>query len=319
MYVGDDMNFDKLSYFVRVVEKGSITKAAISLNMTQPPLSKSIKDLEIELESKLFERHGKRLELTEAGKLLYEKGKNILLYSEKLVEEVKMLNNGKERIVNIGCSTVANITIIPKVIKKIREKNLNIQVNVFEGPSSYLIEQLRFKKIDIAFVRNIIEKNDDLEVKVLYTEPVYVALPKGHKFEGNKTVEIEKLKGEKFLLPHSTTGYGLAEYIIDACEVSGYSPTVSYWGTQNLPMLEMVSNNIGIAFVPASFKDISMLNLPTLLPLNSGSIHTRFNSVELKDGLSKTATEDFIELIYEVIEENYKDRKEINTIPFTKI
>src|SRR5699024_4374685 len=127
MYVGDDMNFDKLSYFVRVVEKGSITKAAISLNMNKLPLSKSKKNLEIE--SKLFERHRKRLELTEAGKLLYEKGKNILLYSEKLVEEVNMLNNGKERIVNIGCSTVANITIIPKVIKKIREKNLNIQVN----------------------------------------------------------------------------------------------------------------------------------------------------------------------------------------------
>lgn len=319
MYVGDDMNFDKLSYFVRVVEKGSITKAAISLNMTQPPLSKSIKDLEIDLGSKLFERHGRRLELTEAGQLLYEKGKNILLYSEKVVEEVNMLNSGKERIVNIGCSTVANITIIPKVIEKIQDQNLNIQVNVFEGSSAYLIEQLRFKTIDIAFVRNIIEKNDDLEVKVLYTEPVYVALPKGHKFEENSTVEIEELKGEKFLLPHSTSGYGLAEYILDACEVSGYSPNVLYWGTQNLPMLEMVANNMGVAFVPVSFKDISILNLPTLLPLNSGSIHTRFNSVKLKDGLSKTATEDFIELIHEVIEENYKDRKEINTIPFTKM
>ena len=69
------MNFDKLSYFVRVVEKGGITKAAISLNMTQPPLSKAIKDLEEELESNLFIRKGKRLELTETGKYLYEKGR----------------------------------------------------------------------------------------------------------------------------------------------------------------------------------------------------------------------------------------------------
>lgn len=313
------MNFDKLSYFVRVVEKGSITKAAISLNMTQPPLSKAIKDLEIELEAKLFERHGKKLEITEAGQLLYKKGKNLLLYNEKMVEEVNMLNSGKERVVNIGCSTVANITIIPKVIKKIQDRNMNIQVNVFEGPSSYLIEQLKFKSIDVAFVRNIIEKDDDLEVKVLYTEPVYVALPRGHKFEHKNSVEIIELKDENFLLPHSTTGYGLAEYIIDACEVSGYSPNVIYWGIQNFPMLEMVNNNMGIAFIPASFKDIKMLNLPPLLPLNSGTIHTRFNSVKLKDGLFKSATEDFMKLMNEVIEENYKGKKEINTIPFSKM
>lgn len=313
------MNFDKLSYFIRVVDKGSISKAAISLNMTQPPLSKAIKDLEIELDTLLFNRHGKKLLLTKAGELLYEKGKNLILYNEKLVEEVSMMNSGRERVVNVGCSTVANITIIPKVVKKIQDRNLNIQINVFEGPTSFLIEQLKFKAIDIAFVRNIIEKNESLEVKVLYTESIYAALPKNHQFANSDSVEIENLKNENFMLPLSTSGYGLAEYIIDACEVSGYTPNITYWGIQNLPMLEMVKQNMGIAFVPSSFKDVLLVEQPSLVPLNSGSIHTRFNSIQLKDGLPKSATEDFMKLVQEVIEENYGHNKEVNMIPFSKI
>lgn len=298
------MNFDKLSYFVRVVEKGGITKAAISLNMTQPPLSKAIKDLEEELESNLFIRKGKRLELTETGKYLYEKGKKLITYSSKMKDDIRVLDGKKERVINVGCSNVAAITVIPKIIKKVREKNLKLKVNVVEGPTSYLLEQLRYNKLDIVIARNILDSDDNFDITVLYTEPIHIVLPKKHELASKNFLEIMDLKDEKFILPLSTTGYGLSEYIIDGCQASGFTPEISYWGGQSLPMIELVKEGMGIAFVPASYENIISMKKIEMIPLKSNLVHARCYAIKLKMEIFSKSTELFMNLINEVIYES---------------
>lgn len=298
------MNFDKLSYFVRVVEKGGITKAAISLNMTQPPLSKAIKDLEEELESNLFIRKGKRLELTETGKYLYEKGKKLITYSSKMKDDIRVLDGKKERVINVGCSNVAAITVVPKIIKKVREKNLKLKVNVVEGPTSYLLEQLRYNKLDIVIARNILDSDDNFDITVLYTEPIHIVLPKKHELASKNFLEIMDLKDEKFILPLSTTGYGLSEYIIDGCQASGFTPEISYWGGQSLPMIELVKEGMGIAFVPASYENIISMKKIEMIPLKSNLVHARCYAIKLKMEIFSKSTELFMNLINEVIYES---------------
>lgn len=298
------MNFDKLSYFVRVVEKGGITKAAISLNMTQPPLSKAIKDLEEELESNLFIRKGKRLELTETGKYLYEKGKKLITYSSKMKDDIRVLDGKKERVINVGCSNVAAITVVPKIIKKVREKNLKLKVNVVEGPTSYLLEQLRYNKLDIVIARNILDSDDNFDITVLYTEPIHIVLPKTHELASKNFLEIMDLKDEKFILPLSTTGYGLSEYIIDGCQASGFTPEISYWGGQSLPMIELVKEGMGIAFVPASYENIISMKKIEMIPLKSNLVHARCYAIKLKMEIFSKSTELFMNLINEVIYES---------------
>lgn len=298
------MNFDKLSYFVRVVEKGGITKAAISLNMTQPPLSKAIKDLEEELESNLFIRKGKRLELTETGKYLYEKGRKLITYSSKMKDDIRVLDGKKERVINVGCSNVAAITVIPKIIKKVREKNLKLKVNVVEGPTSYLLEQLRYNKLDIVIARNILDSDDNFDITVLYTEPIHIVLPKKHELASKNFLEIMDLKDEKFILPLSTTGYGLSEYIIDGCQASGFTPEISYWGGQSLPMIELVKEGMGIAFVPASYENIISMKKIEMIPLKSNLVHARCYAIKLKMEIFSKSTELFMNLINEVIYES---------------
>lgn len=298
------MNFDKLSYFVRVVEKGGITKAAISLNMTQPPLSKAIKDLEEELESNLFIRKGKRLELTETGKYLYEKGKKLITYSSKMKDDIRVLDGKKERVINVGCSNVAAITVVPKIIKKVREKNLKLKVNVVEGPTSYLLEQLRYNKLDIVIARNILDSDDNFDITVLYTEPIHIVLPKKHELASKNFLEIIDLKDEKFILPLSTTGYGLSEYIIDGCQASGFTPEISYWGGQSLPMIELVKEGMGIAFVPASYENIISMKKIEMIPLKSNLVHARCYAIKLKMEIFSKSTELFMNLINEVIYES---------------
>lgn len=81
------MDLKRLRYFCRVVEHGSVSQAAKSLNMAQPPLSKRIQELEEELQVSLFERRGNRIEPTEAGYFLYRKGCEILRQVEDTARE----------------------------------------------------------------------------------------------------------------------------------------------------------------------------------------------------------------------------------------
>lgn len=296
------MDLQKLKYFIAIVEHGTISKAAMALNMTQPPLSMAIKSLEEEIEVQLFKRMGKRLHLTDSGKLLYDRGKELLVSSLAVVQEVKEHQNGKRGHVTIGCSTVANLTIIPEVVNRLNERSIQITIQVKEGNAAYILEQLRFHKMDIGIVRNIFDK-EDFYTTALLTEPLLVALPSNHPLANEKSIKLEDLKSENFLLQHTTFGHGISEFIMEACQTLGFTPNVIYWGTETLPMLSMVKRGLGIAFSPMSFARLTDFNLPPLLELSSPVVHTQLNLVTLKNSVNKAATEQFLEITKEVIDE----------------
>ncbi|MFJ7936706.1 LysR family transcriptional regulator [Sporosarcina sp. NPDC096371] len=296
------MDMQKLKYFIAIVEHGTISKAAMALNMTQPPLSMSIKSFEEEIGVQLFKRMGKRLHLTDSGKLLYDRGKELLASSMAIIQEVHEHDQGMRGHVTIGCSTVANLTIIPEVVKRLNERSIQITIQVKEGNAAYILEQLRYHKMDIGIVRNIFDKAD-LHTTALLTERLLVALPPDHPLAGEASINLEDLRNENFLLQHTTFGHGISDFILDACQTQGFTPNVIYWGTETLPMLSMVKRGLGIAFSPMSFAKLTDFNLPPLLELTRPVVHTQLNLVTLKNSVKKAATEQFLEITKEVIEE----------------
>lgn len=296
------MDMNKLKYFISIVEEGSISKAASSLNMTQPPLSMALKKFEGELGISLFTRKGKKLTLTSSGKIIYEQGKELIHSSSAIIKEAKEQEEGKKGFITIGCSTVANLTIIPLVIQRMKEKNINITIKVLEGNTAFILEQLRSHQMDIGFIRNIINKEDFYTTTLLY-EPLYIALPPNHPLSNHKQISLADLKEDNFLMPYTTLGFGISEFILEGCESFGFKPNVIYWGTETLPMLDMVSRGLGIAFVPALFKEINNYSLPTLIKLNNPEIRASLNLATLKNSIRKSSTEQFLESTREVINE----------------
>lgn len=296
------MDMQKLEYFIAIVDHGTISKAALALNMTQPPLSIAIKSFEEEIGVQLFKRLGKRLHLTDSGKLLYDRGKELLVSSLAVIKEVTEHQQGKRGHVTIGCSTVANLTIIPEVVKRLNERSIHITIQVKEGNAAYVLDQLRFHKMDIGIVRNIFDK-EDFYTTALLSEPLMVAIPPNHPLAKEKSIKLDALKNENFLLQHTTFGHGISEFILDACQTQGFTPNVIYWGTETLPMLSMVKRGLGIAFSPMSFAKLTDFNLPPLLELESPIVHTQLNLVTLKNSVKKAATEQFLEITKEVIDE----------------
>src|SRR3954469_10654504 len=96
------MDIRRIKYFVSIVEEGQISLAAKKLNMAQPPLSQQLKLFEEELNTKLFERHTRKLILTEEGKFLYEKSLEILEMMKKTEQELKEISNGIAGTLSIG-------------------------------------------------------------------------------------------------------------------------------------------------------------------------------------------------------------------------
>lgn len=294
------MDMTKLQYFITIVEEGGITKAALKLNMTQPPLSMSLKKFEKELGFHLFERTGKRLTLTPSGQIIYDQGKELIYSSNAIIEEAKEQIEGKKGFVTVGCSTIANISIIPLIVEEMKKREMNITVKVLEGNTAFILDQLRAHKMDLGFIRNIIDK-DDFNTEPLIYEPLYIALPSNHQLYGQESVSLNELKYDDFLMPYTTLGFGISEFILEGCEAYGFTPNVIYWGTETLPMLEMVKRSLGVAFVPALFKRIESFALPKLAKLENFEIRASLNLATLKNSVNKSATEKFLSVTKDVI------------------
>ncbi|MBD8004106.1 LysR family transcriptional regulator [Bacillus norwichensis] len=296
------MDIQKLKYFIAVVENGTVSKAAKVLNMTQPPLSMLLKKFEDEIGIQLFRREGKRLYLTDSGQLVYQRGIELLASSEAILQEAREYQQDHRGTVSIGCAAVANFSLIPEVIKRMNDRSINIVTHVKEGSPPYILDHLRFHKLDIGMVRNVYNRNDLITTK-LFTEPVMVALPSGHPLAGKKSVALEELQDENFLLHHSSYEYNISDTIIMECKKRGISPNIVYWGTETLPMLGMVKAGMGIAFPPKSVIKSVGVELPPLVELCSPAITTTLNLVTMKNSVQKDAVIMFLNILQEVIEE----------------
>lgn len=293
------MNLHRLQCFIKVVEEGSITKAAAALKMTQPPLSILIKNFEEELKVSLFKRSGRSLKLTSSGKFLYERGKELLDISDNTERELIEYHEGIKGTVKIGCITSANLFVIPTVLKKLTDETPNIVTHVREGNSAYILNELRSLTIDIGITRTSISA-EDIQTSTLLTEPLMIALPPNHPLCEKEEIKITDLKNERFLLPTTSHGLGIADDIMASCQNNGFVPNVVYWGSETLPMLMMVMKGAGICFVPACFKELKSPVLPVLRPIATKELETKLFMITLRNRYLSPVAERFISSIEEV-------------------
>ena len=146
------MDLRTLKYFVTVAEELNITRAAEKLNMSQPPLSAQMKALEEELDTILFIRGKRNLQLTEPGKLLYRHAKEILNLTEKTSSEIKSMNKGMTGTISIGLVEGSAPNIAASWISSFMEKYPGISFRIMDGNSDELIEKLRSGLINLAVI-----------------------------------------------------------------------------------------------------------------------------------------------------------------------
>jgi len=167
------MDLKQLEYFVRVAELGSFTKAAVTLDVAQPALSRQVRLLEVELRQNLLTRNGRGAVATEAGKLLLEHGRGILHQVERAREELGRVRGALAGRVAVGLPpSVAKVLAVP-LIREFRKRMPEATVSISEALSVGMQQSLATGRLDIAVLYNA-APSPDVELTPLIEEPLYV-------------------------------------------------------------------------------------------------------------------------------------------------
>ena len=148
------MDFKQIQYFVRVAELGSFTRAASVLRVAQPALSRQVRALEVELRQPLFERNGRGVTLTEAGRRLLAHGRGILQQLERARQDLEDQRGAASGLLSIGLPPSVSRTLTAALVEAFQEQFPRATISIVEGLSTYTLEWLVQGRIDCAVVYN---------------------------------------------------------------------------------------------------------------------------------------------------------------------
>jgi len=271
------MEFRQLRYFLAVAEHLHFTIAAERLGMAQPPLSQQIIKLEREIGTKLFIRHPRRVELTEAGVIFKERAQRVLDDANDALEHVKMAARGESGHLSIGFagSTVFHPTVA-RLLRRFREDYPGVKIRTEESNAAALVGKLADAQVDCAMIRLPLDCGDAI-VTPLLQEKMIAVLPSGHPLGRRRSIDLKQLAGDPFILYPRAIGPELYDAIISACRAAGFSPKIEMESPQISSGVNMAAAGFGVAIIPESigqfraegvtYQDISNKDLGTAIAL----------------------------------------------------
>ena len=196
------MDLRTLRYFVTVAEELNITRAARLLNISQPPLSLQLKNLEDELNTVLFVRGKRHLALTESGQLLYQRAKDILSLSEKTESEIRSLKAGMTGTVSIGLVEGMAPDIAAGWFSGFLAEHPQVHFRILDGNSDDLIEKMRGGLIGLAVITAPYDQQL-LNSFLVGQEKMVALMNRDHPLAGKDTesLRIEDLLAQPLIVP----------------------------------------------------------------------------------------------------------------------
>lgn len=249
------MEFRHLTYFIAVAEEMHFGRAARRLNISQPPLSQQIRQLEEEIGVRLFNRTNRRVEITPAGMIFLEEARRIVTLSKDAVRRAVRAGQGEIGRLAVGFIGSANYSVLPQVVREFRKRFPNVELSLTEMSTSDQVEALLGGRIQAGFLRppRGIEKKG-LTVEPVFREPLLVALPRNHPLRRERSLTLRQLAEESFIMIPRRIGPGFFDYLIVLCQEEGFSPNIILEASQYHTVLGLVSAGLGIAVVPASMQ-----------------------------------------------------------------
>nr|WP_281177244.1 LysR family transcriptional regulator [Moraxella oblonga] len=188
----------QLKAFVLVAEQNSFTKAAETLCLTQSALSGLIKELEQNLDVKLFDRTTRKLHLSDAGQRLLPQARRVLNEMSVLNDKVASLKSLHQGHVHLAVSQQLSASTLPKFIAKFCELHPNIQVTLTDCSVDEVVGHIENLEADLGIAPERFY-SDDLHADVLFSSPFYLVLPKSHHFAYKNEIRWENLMSERLI------------------------------------------------------------------------------------------------------------------------
>ena len=247
------MDLRHLLYFKTVAEELHFTKAAAKLFISQPPLSRQIKELEQELELQLFTRNNKKVTLTDAGK--YFKNEVDALFSK--LEESKNIArqihlNGSGEL-KVGYISSVYQTYLAEILKAMHQEFPYIKTGLFEMPTLTQIELLEQGKIDVGILRAPV-LSEKLSIKTLFFDPFIVVIPLSESKFNNNDALAAFLKEQPFIFFNKEFAPQYYIKLIEICKRLQFTPDIAHEANNVHSILQLVEAGLGVSILPKSLK-----------------------------------------------------------------
>ncbi len=283
------MDNRQLFNYLSIVEEGSISKAAEKLHLAQPYLSQQLKALEEELGVMLIERTTRRFQVTEAGRVLSYRARQILDLSEAAVKEVKDYSGGIRGTLSLGCLSSVIETLLTNKINEFHEAYPEVNFDVRQYSSEEIMELLKRGIIEIGIIRSPL--NSELfESIALPIEPMMAVASSSMGIAGaGQSVSLEELADKPLLVNRR-----FESRILEPFHRKGLSPRILCKIEDTRPLLLLAKLGMGVAIVPrdwtglVSSPELEQFMIPEL-GMDTGTI-----VVWLKDHYLTLAAKNFL-------------------------
>jgi DNA-binding transcriptional LysR family regulator len=245
------MELRQLRYFIAVAEEMNITRAAVRLHMTQPPLSRQISQIEEDIGLQLFERGSRPLRMTEAGRIFYTQAKRLVSEADELAPLTRRLAQLAERIV-IGFVPSTLYGALPQVIRAFREAAPHVELSLIEMFTLEQLGALKGGRIDVGFGRL---RFDDPQVtrEILVDERMIAVLPQDHPLANpDVPLTLDRIARETLIVYPSSPRPSFADQQLSALRDHALEPARVHEVRELQTALGLVAAQVGVSLVPES-------------------------------------------------------------------
>lgn len=273
--------FRRLKHFIAVAEELHVGRAAVRLHMSQPPLSRSIHQLEESLGVELFVRTPQGVELTNEGEVFLKEARKILQMVERACEYTTQAKRGEIGRLVIGYYGSAIFNVLPRLMATFKSCYPSAELSIHNMNKGEQIQALRDHRIHVGFIRYV-GNEPDIVTKTVVRESIQVALPENHPLAEADSIAIGQLEKEPIVVfPHSPRP-SFADQVIAVCRKAGFVPNVAQEADDAVTSIALVSAGFGISLVPRS---VSNLRVPGVIykPLTPDTLMSDLSCIYLAD------------------------------------
>ncbi|SRR6266516_769923 len=242
--------------FAAVADELHYGRAADRLHITQPALSRQIRDLERALGVRLFDRTSRRVILSPAGRAVLGQARRALTESDRAVRLARLAAQGDWGELVISALPAVTLTLLPAIIRAYRDAHPAIGVRISESFDDEQLAALTAGRTDAGFLRAAAAPTG-IRLQTLLTEPVLAGLPADHRLAHHDRIALSELAGEPFVFfPRHRSVLAYDEFIA-SCRAAGFSPAIVQEAS-GTSALGLVAAGLGVTIVAASYQALSL-------------------------------------------------------------
>jgi DNA-binding transcriptional LysR family regulator len=246
------MSLRQMHYFAVLAQELHFGRTAARLHIAQPALSQQIRNLEEQIGVRLLERTSRKVCLTKAGKVYYERVQAILADIAAAEEGARQIALGQCGVVEAGYLTTAMHTFLPDAVKTFRQAHPNINLRLQNLCSHEQYLALDSGELDVAFANLTGLHNEAFMYSVFIDGVQVLAVPEGHRLASRKSVSVLELNGEAMVSYHRHSQCKTMQNFFKTFETRGVHPVIAQEAPLEQSILALVAGGIGVAMVPDS-------------------------------------------------------------------